>query len=272
MRIVRRLTAGVVGLAVLAYAALAGALYAQQRTILFRPDPARVAPASAGLPGLREISLNGPGAPRLVAWEATPGDATKPVVLYLHGNSGNLARRSVRFRQLTANGAGLLAVSWRGYGGSEGEPSETGFRDDARAAIDHLTAQGVSPDRLVIFGESLGTGVAIMKAAELPVRALILDSPYESIAAIASERFWWLPVNWLIRDPFRAIEAAPRVTAPVLATACTDDWLTPYAGAQRLLEAFRAPKRLITFDRRCHIPAFAGASEAIMALIESGRL
>jgi hypothetical protein len=130
----------------------------------------------------------------------------------------------------------------------------------------------VVPERLVIFGESLGAGVAVMKAAELPVRALILDSPYESIAAIAAERYWWLPVNLLIRDPFRAIDAAPRVTAPVLATACTSDWLTPYGGAERLLAAFRSPKRLITFDRRCHIPAFAGASEAVMALIESGKL
>jgi uncharacterized protein len=272
MRLLKLLTSGALGLALLAYLALAGTIYAQQRAILFRPDTARVAPASAGLGNLDEITLDAAGAPRLIAWEARPADASRPVVLYLHGNGGNLARRSSRFRQLTANGAGLLAVSWRGYGGSEGKPSEAGFREDARAAVARLKAQDVGPERLVIFGESLGSGVAIMLAAEMPVRALILDSPYESIASIAAERYWWLPVNLLIRDPFRAIEAAPRVTAPVLAAACTDDWLTPYAGAQRLMEAFRGPKRLITFDRRCHIPGMAGAGEAIMALIDSGRL
>ncbi|MGL4240965.1 MAG: alpha/beta hydrolase, partial [Beijerinckiaceae bacterium] len=177
MRLLRWLTSGVLGLALLGYLALAGTIYAQQRTILFRPDAARVTPASAGLPNIAEVSLRTSSGEELIAWEAKAADAARPVVLYLHGNGGNLARRSARFRQLTANGSGLLAISWRGYGGSSGSPSEAAFREDARTAITHLAGQGVRPERIVIFGESLGSGVAVMKAAEFPVRALVLDSP-----------------------------------------------------------------------------------------------
>ncbi len=267
MRILRRLLAGAIILASLAYVTAAGAIYAKQRDLLFRPDPTRVAPASAGLPQAEEVNLNPPGAPRLIAWRIPPADPAKPVVLYLHGNASNLARRAGRFRQLTRGGAGLLAVSWRGYGGSGGEPSEAGFRADAQAALARLRAEGVGPERIVVFGESLGTGVAVMLAADVPVRGLVLDSPYESIAAIASGRYWWLPVDLLMRDPFRAADAAPKVKAPVLAFACTDDWLTPYAGAQRLVDLLAGRKRLITFNRRCHIPGMAGAGDEVMAFI-----
>jgi pimeloyl-ACP methyl ester carboxylesterase len=267
MRLVKRSFAGVLALAAMIYLGFGATIYAQQRALLFRPNPERVSPSAAGLAQADEVSLNPAGAPRLVAWRIPAADATRPVILYLHGNAGNLARRSSRFRDLTRQGAGLLAVSWRGYGGSEGQPSEAGFREDAAAAVAFLRREGIQPERIVIFGESLGSGVAVMLAAELPVRALVLDSPYESIAAIAAERYWWLPVNLLIRDPFRAIAAAPRVRAPALALACTDDWLTPHDGAKRLVEALGGRKRLITFDRRCHIPGLAGAGEQIAAFV-----
>jgi uncharacterized protein len=268
MSFLKRSFAGLLAIAAIAYVGFGAMIYAQQRTILFRPNPERVAPAAAGLPQAEEIELNRPGAPRLIAWRVPARDASQPVLLYLHGNGGNLARRAGRFLELTRNGAGLLALSWRGYGGSEGEPSEAGFRADAAAALARLKAEGIDPGRIVIFGESLGTGVAVMKAAELPVRGLILDSPYESIAAIAAERYWWLPVNLLIRDPFRADSHAPRVKAPALAAACSGDWLTPLDGARRLVDALGGPKRLIAFDRRCHIPIMAGAGEEVLAFLD----
>jgi uncharacterized protein len=272
MRIVKRGFLAVVALASVAYFGFAGLLYSKQRSLVFRPDPARIAPAAAGVPGAREVTFSAPGGPEVIAWRIPARDAAKPVVLYLHGNARNLGRRADRFQRLTSEGAGLFAVSWRGYGGSGGAPSEAGFREDAAAALDLLAKDGIGPESVVIYGESLGSGVAVMLAAERPVRGLILDSPYESIAAIAAGIYWWLPVDLLMRDPFRAIDAAPRVKAPVLALACTDDWLTPYAGAKRLMAALAGPKRLITLDRRCHVPGLAGGGEAIMRFLANGRL
>jgi uncharacterized protein len=272
MRWLRRIGIGMAAIAAVAYLGAVGVIYAQQRSILFRPDTTRVSPASAGGPQATETTFRAPDGPDVIAWRIPPRDATKPVVLYLHGNSRNLARRSDRFQRMAAGGIGVFAISWRGYGGSGGAPSEEGFRADAEAAMALLVREGIGLERIVIFGESLGTGVAVMLAAAHPVRALVLDSPYESIAAIAAERYWWLPVNLLMRDPFRAINAAPGVKAPVLAFACTDDWLTPYDGATRLMAAFTGAKRLITVDRRCHIPAFAAGGEVVLRFVESGKL
>ncbi len=237
-------------------------------------DATRVDPAAVGLPRAREVSLNQPGTPLLIGWRVAEADAGRPVILYLHGNAANLGRRARRFEALTRNGDGLLAVSWRGYGGSEGEPSEAGFHEDVAAALAFLRREGVTPDRIILYGESLGAGMAVMTAARLaeagtPVRALILDSPYESIAAIAADRYWWAPVHLLMRDPFRADRAAPKVRQPVFAVHCREDWITPYdEGAQRLIGLLAGPTRLVTIDRRCHVPTLGGAAmEAMQAFL-----
>jgi uncharacterized protein len=268
MRMLKRIAWAAIGLAVLAYLGIAGALYAQQRSLLFRPDATRVDPAAVGLNRIREVALNPPGQPLLLGWHAPPADASRPVFLYLHGNAASLARRASRFDFLTQDGAGLLAVSWRGYGGSEGEPGEAGFHADAALALAFLKQSGIGPERIILFGESLGSGIAVMTAARTPVKGLILDSPYLSIAEIAAGRYWWLPVNWLLHHPFRADLAAPAVRIPTLAIHCTGDWVTPYEGGKALLSRLGGPSRLITVDRACHVPPFsAGGGDAIRAFV-----
>ena len=202
MKVLKRIAVAAVGLIVLAYLGLAGALYAKQQSLLFRPDTTRVDPASVGLARVREVTLNAPDQPRLLGWHTAPADALRPVFLYLHGNAASLARRASRFEFLTRDGAGLLALSWRGYGGSEGEPGETGFHADVAMALAFLKREGVEPERIILFGESLGSGIAVMTAARTPVKGLILDSPYLSIAEIAAGRYWWLPVSLLLSHPF----------------------------------------------------------------------
>jgi len=279
MMLLKRAATLLAGLAAAAYCALAAGLYVQQRDILFRPNPTRVDPAAAGFAAAREVALNEAGAPLLLGWHVAPRPG-RPVFLYLHGNASNLGRRASRFEALTRGGHGVLALSWRGYGGSAGEPSEAGFHEDVARALAYLATQNVEPGRIILYGESLGSGMAVMTAARLaaagtPVRALILDSPYESIAAIAAERYWWLPVRLLMRDPFRADLAAPAVRQPTLAIHCTGDWQTPYEGGRRLLARLAGPTRLVTVERRCHVPSLGGAgADAIasfLAEVESTR-
>jgi uncharacterized protein len=265
MRLIKRLLLLAAAAAVVTYLGLGAALYAKQRNILFRPSSERVAPADAGLTAAKEVVVSPQGAQKVLAWFVPPADAAQPVFLYLHGNAANLARRAGRFQYLTRDGAGLLAVSWRGYGGSEGSPSEAAFREDAAHALAYLKAAGIAPDRIVLFGESLGSGVAVMLAARTTVRALVLDSPYESIVSIAAARYWWLPVDWLMRDPFRADLAAPEVKSPTLAVACRNDWQTPYDGAVRLMRRLGSANRLITVDGRCHVAGVNAAGPDIMA-------
>jgi uncharacterized protein len=260
----KRIVLALAGAAMVAYLGIAAMLYAQQRSLLFRPDTTRIAPADAGFARAREVSLNPEGRPLLLGWHVRPTYASRPVFLYLHGNAANLARRAGRFDTLTRGGEGLLALSWRGYGGSEGEPSEAGFHEDVASALAFLQREGVEPGRIILFGESLGSGMAVMTAARVPVKGLILDSAYSSIAGIAAARYWWLPVELLLKDAFRADAAAPLVTAATLAIHCRDDWVTPYAGGKALLAKLTAPHRLVTVERACHVPPLAdGGGDAI---------
>src|ERR1700742_1199860 len=157
---------------VVGYGGLLGVIYVSQRALMYFPDPTRTPPARAGLPQAEEVVLTASDGEKLVAWHvAARGD--KPVVLYFQGNAGALNLRSHRFAWIIADGDGLLALSYRGYGGSTGEPSEDGLIRDARAAYDYAAAR-YPGKRIVLFGESLGTGVAVALASEREVGGLIL--------------------------------------------------------------------------------------------------
>src|SRR5262245_12489052 len=153
------LIAGVVG-----YLGVLALMYFAQRALMYFPDVARTPPSAAGLPLAEEVVLQTQDGEKVIAWHVPPR-GEKPVVLYFHGNGGALDLRAGRFRKLVADGTGLLALSYRGYGGSTGTPTEAGLIRDAQAAYDFAVAR-FPPERIVLWGESLGTGVAVALAAE----------------------------------------------------------------------------------------------------------
>ena len=252
-RWLKRGLVGVLAIAVLGYMAISAYIYAVQRSMLFIPDTRDVSGEIERFPGAEAVKLATSDGETLNAWYKPPRDTSKPVYLYLHGNGANLTRRAGRFRQMTDDGAGLLAVSWRGYGGSTGSPSEAGLKRDALAGYIFLAARA-APSRIILFGESLGTGIGIMLAATQPAALLVLDSPYASIADLGARRFPWLPVALLSRDPFWSIRLAPQVTIPVIAQHCTSDWLIPISESQRLMAAFPAAPDFTVIEGRCHVP------------------
>src|SRR6266403_5432742 len=175
------------------------ALFLLQRSFLFPvPQAERTAPAAAGFPQAEEHLLTTADGEKVIVWHvaAKPGH---PVVLYFHGNGDFLAGFFGRFRDLIADGTGIVALSYRGYAGSSGQPSEQGLLQDAAAAY-AFTAARYSADRIVVWGFSLGSGVAVALAAEQPVGKLILEAPYTSSADVAALHFWMVPVRWLLRD------------------------------------------------------------------------
>src|SRR5262249_30784559 len=152
----------------------------------------------------------------------------KPVVLYFHGNGGSLRGRVDRFRDLTADGTGLVALSYRGYGGSSGAPAQGGLVNDAGAA--HRLTRARSPaGSIVLWGESLGTGVAVALAAQKPVGHLILQSPFTSAADVGAHTYWFVPVRLLMKDQFRSDLRIGKVTAPVLVLHGDRDDIVPMA-------------------------------------------
>src|SRR5215468_1152086 len=149
---------------VVVYLALVAVMYFAQRALMYFPEAVRTAPTQAGLPEAEEVVLDTADGERVIVWHIPPrGD--HPVVLYFHGNGGALRYRVDRYRALTQDGSGLVLLSYRGYGGSSGRPSESGLIEDARAAYAFAT-QRYPAARLVVWGESLGSGVAVAIAAE----------------------------------------------------------------------------------------------------------
>src|ERR1700761_5785359 len=160
------------------------ALYVRQRAMLFPVPPVgRTAPAAAGLPEAEEHVLTTADGEKVIVWHV-PAKPNRPVVLFFHGNGDFLAGRVNRFKGITADGTGLVALSFRGYAGSTGSPSEQGLLNDAQAAY-AFTAERYKAGQIVVWGFSLGTGVAVAISADHPVGKLILEAPYTSIADVA---------------------------------------------------------------------------------------
>ncbi len=231
---------------VLAAGYLAGLvlLYAKQRDMLFPiPPVGRTAPAAAGFLQAEEHVLTTSDGEKVIVWHV-PAQPGRPVILFFHGNGDFLAGRVSRFKAITADGTGLVALSYRGYAGSSGAPSEQGLLQDAAAAYAFTTAR-YAADRIVVWGFSLGTGVAVAMAAEHPVQKLILEAPYTSTVDVAGAMLRIVPVRLLMRDQFRSDERIRRVRAPLLIMHGSDDPAIPVVFGERLFALANEPKRFV---------------------------
>ncbi len=197
------------------------------------------------------MTLTSSDGEKLLAWFVPPrGD--KPLVLYFQGNAEGLTARAARFTWLTADGTGLLALCYRGYGGSTGRPSEAGLIRDAVAAYGFARARW-APRRIVLFGESLGTAVAVALAAGHEVAAVILDAPFSSAADVGAAAYPFAPVRWLMKDAFHSDERIGRVSAPLLVLHGEQDRIVPIRFAERLFALAREPKRFVRFASGGHV-------------------
>lgn len=232
-------------------AAIAAGLYClaalflawQQRRFLYVPDPDRPDVTVTGVPGAKAVTIRTSDGLELTAWWAPPASAASPVVLYLHGNGGSIGHRAQRFAQLHHFGWGVLMPDYRGYGGNPGAPTEAGLVLDAQAAWDSLKGRGVDASRIALWGESLGTGVAVQLATREAPGAVLLESPYTSIAAVARLRFAWAPVDWLILDRFELIGRLGQVRAPLLVMTGGRDTVVPPDMGRAVFAAANGPKQ-----------------------------
>jgi pimeloyl-ACP methyl ester carboxylesterase len=227
------------------YAGAAVVLYATQRSLMYFPETAHTTPVQAGLPDAQEVPLVAADGVHISAWHVSAKDG-KPVVLYFHGNGGSLRYRVERFKKLVANGIGLVALEYRGYGGNAGSPTERGLIADAEAAYAYAAAH-YQTQQIAVWGESLGSGVAVALAAEKPVGRLILEAPFTSAAAVASLRYWYMPVRLLMKDQFRSDARIAKVKAPLLILHGVHDHVVPYTMGDRLFTLANEPKHIVRF-------------------------
>jgi fermentation-respiration switch protein FrsA (DUF1100 family) len=227
------------------YVALAATVYFAQRSLMYFPDTAHVTPADAGLPEANEVPLTAADGTQIHVWHVAPRD-NKPVIIYFHGNGGSLPGRVDRFRRLIKDGIGLVGVEYRGYGGSGGTPTEQGLIADAQAAYAFATAR-YPVSQIVVWGESLGSGVAVALAAEKPVARVILEAPFTSTEAVGARHYWYLPVRLLMKDQFRSDERIGKVTAPLMIMHGVLDRTVPYAMGEQIFELANRPKHIVRF-------------------------
>ncbi len=233
------------------YGLILMAVWLGQRRLMYVPDVRRVAPASVGLSGVTEHELPTPDGERLIAWrlQAQPG---QPTLLYFHGNAGNLASRAGRIERYRRAGLGLLMIGYRGYGGSTGSPSERANVADAKLAYDWLRQQGLDASDIVLYGESLGSGVAVQLAVEREVAALVLDAPYTSVIEMGIRTYPFLPVRALISDRYESDMYIRQVKAPVLVLHGERDGIIPVTMGTALFARANEPKKLVLFPEGRH--------------------
>ncbi len=195
------------------YALLVAAACTFQRSLLYFPDPHAVAPDPAG-PPMQVLTLTTSDGDKLVAWFLPP-TAGEPVVLHFGGNGDSLIGEENRWRRIADAGVGVLAVAYRGYSGSTGHPTEAGLHTDAEVAYAWLAVR-YPPSRIVIYGHSPGSGVAVPLAAHHPARALILESPFTSAVDVGAARMPFLPVRLFMWDRYESRNWIGKVRMPVL--------------------------------------------------------
>lgn len=234
------------------YVVAVAALYTFQRALLYPiPQTVRTPPAAAGFPEADEVIATTGDGERVILWHVPP-KADRPVVIFFHGNGEVLAWRVPRFRALTADGTGLVALSFRGYAGSTGKPTERALLEDGAAAYDFAAAR-YSPSRIVPWGYSLGSGVAVALAAKRPVGAVVLEAPYTSIVDVAAAVYPLFPVRWLMHDRFHSDRLIGELAAPLLVLHGEKDSVIAAAFGRRLYALAPEPKRFVAFENGTHI-------------------
>lgn len=246
-----------------------------ERQITYQPNATRTTPAAARLPQVKEQTLRTPDGQRLIVWRL-PAQPGRPTILYFHGNGDPLTYRSGRVGSFEAEGYGLYMIAYRGFSGSTGAPTEAAIISDALLAYGALRSEGVAAEDIIIYGESLGTNVALRTALSRPAAALILEAPFTSMVDAWRQFVPLMPVGLLLRDRFDSIGIIDRLKMPLLVMHGERDRLVGFRLGQRLFKAAPEPKRFESFPEAGHMNLYdynaIAAVRRFIADVRAGRL
>lgn len=256
-------------LSLVVLAALLFLLWAGQRGMMYFPVAELPSPVALGLEGVESVTFATADGVSLGGWFFPVGEpGPRGSVIVFNGNAGNRAHRVPLARALGRHGFQVLLTDYRGYGGNPGAPTEAGLASDARAAQAYLSSRpDVDASRIVYFGESLGTAVAIDLATDHPPAALVLRSPFTSMVDIGRYHYRFLPVGWLLRDRYASIDRIRQVRAPLLVIAGERDRIVPIEYSRRLYEAAGEPKAFVPIPGADHNDPELLAGEAMVSAV-----
>lgn len=242
----------ILGVVFAAYLAILLTMALRQRSMMYLPERCAVDPQRMGLSSCEVFSLQSSDGITLTGWHIRPREGF-PTLLYYHGNAGHLGYRAEKLRVFSENGFGILAVHYRGYGDSEGSPTERGIIADAKALYRYATETlRIDPAHIILYGESLGSGVAVRVASEHVIGGLVLEAPYTSVADRAAEIYRYLPARHVLRDKFHSLSRLALVKAPILILHGERDAVIPVAHGKRMLAAANEPKQAVFYPETGH--------------------
>jgi len=272
--LLRRWAVRLVKVVFVAYLCVLAILFVFQRQLLFPAGQELPSLERAGLAGMMEpVKITTADGLDLLAWYHRPPHEGGPLVLFFHGNAGTIEDRAWKAKIYIDAGFGLLLLEYRGYGGNPGSPSEAGLYDDGRAALAFAAAHAVTPAHIVLYAESLGTGVAVQMATEQRVAALVLEAPYTSIADVAQGDFPLFPVRWLVRDRFDSVTKIAQIGVPLFVVQGERDQTIPVQFGKALFAAAAEPKEAMWLPGAGHndIARF-GSDAAVLDFLKRNRL
>lgn len=240
-------------LSIVAYAAIVAAFYFSQRSLLYFPPRGYLSTP----PNKRflEVPVTTSDGLRLKAWYA-PASSKSFTIVFFHGNGDSLLGAAQIGEPYVRAGYGFLAVEFRGYSGLPGKPTEAGLYSDGRACVGELIASGVAPQHIILYGHSLGSGVAVQMAEEFRVGGLMLLAPYLSIPSLAQIHYPFLPARLLVLDRFENQKKIGDIHVPMLIASGAEDELIPPAQGAKLFSLANEPKEYHSIPGTGHNDSF----------------
>ncbi len=256
------------------YLAILVLMYVGQRHLMYQPGETLPPVSQTLIPDAITETTTTENGLALVSWYLPPGN-DMPVIVYFQGNAATIADRDYKAAPWHELGYGVWLVGYRGFGGNPGSPTEDGLYADARAALAVLAVRGIGPDKVILYGESLGTGVATHMAKELadqgtPARGLILEAPFTAMGDAAQDHYPFLPARWLVRDTYDSLTKISSIKTPLMIVHGDRDRVVKQEHGRRLFAAAKRPKTALWIKGAAHNNIYDfDAGKQIVRFLES---
>jgi fermentation-respiration switch protein FrsA (DUF1100 family) len=239
-------------LALITYLIILTYIYLFQRNLLYHPFDNDYQEDEINF-DYNEIFIQNNEGIKLKAWLHEKDLINKKTIIFFHGNAGNLKNRNYKLNELSKFDINFLIIAYRGFSGNQGKPSEQGLYEDARSALNWLKIKGVKEKNLILYGESLGTAVAIEIAQSKDLAGIILESPFTSMVELAQKYYPFLPVKFLLKDRYETIKKLPNITSPLLVLHGKLDSIVPFSMGKKLFDKANEPKFNYFIDNDDHM-------------------
>ena len=244
-----------------------------QRSFLYFPSKETIDISNYDDTGLNEVELTTSDGLVLKSWFKKPNSQEGYTILIFHGNAGHIGDRVEKFKRFIAAGHGLLFLEYRGYGGNSGKPTEKGLHNDALAALNFLSKQYIFSDKIFLYGESLGCGIAAKLSSENAFAATILEAPYTSIADIAQHHYWYLPAKWLVLDRYDILGIINNIKSPLMVLHGEKDNVINIEFGKKVFDAASEPKEALFVPNAGHNNLFEfNVDEKILRFLEKQKI